>query len=203
MKFKSLLPLVCIFFFQVYAKAQAKVLGECSLQFEVSQQKNNEWVPLGQKKVWVKGSQCKTSLITPLLTQTLIFDTQESIAYVIKLMGEGKFLQDITYPPTGLPTLVSMKEIPSDSAVVILGYTCKKMQLIWSDGMVYELLYTPEVITSVSAFELAFKEVPGLVLSYSILNKEGIYFKYTANQIDLSPITLNQFLINKIDYQIL
>jgi hypothetical protein len=77
------------------------------------------------------------------------------------------------------------------------------MQLIWSDGMVYELLYTPEVITSVSAFELAFKEVPGLVLSYSILNKEGIYFKYTANQIDLSPITLNQFLINKIDYQIL
>jgi len=179
------------------------VLGECSLQFEVSQQKNNEWVPLGQKKVWVKGSQCKTSLITPLLKQTLIFDTQESIAYVIKLMGEGKFLQEITYPPTGLPTLVSMKEMPSDSAVVILGYSCKKMQLIWSDGMVYELLYTPEVIPSVSTFELAFKEVPGLVLSYSILNKEGIYFKYTANQIDLSPITLNQFLINKIDYQIL
>jgi hypothetical protein len=203
MMLKSLLPLFCILFFQVNANAQTKVLGECTLQFEVSQQKNNVWVPLGQKKVWVKGSQCKTSLITPLLTQTLVFNTQESIAYVIKIMGEGKFLQEIPYPPAGLPTLISMKEIPVDTTVVILGYTCKKMQLIWSDGVVYEILYTSEVMPAVNTFELAFKEVPGLVLSYSILNKEGVYFKYTANQIDLNPITLNQFLINKIDYQIL
>ncbi|NCW12114.1 MAG: hypothetical protein EBV82_02935 [Chitinophagia bacterium] len=203
MNFKYLLPLVCIFFFQVNVKAQAKVLGECSLQFEVSQQKNNEWVPFGQKKVWVKGSQCKTSLITPLLTQTLIFNTQESQAIVLKLMGDGKFLQEIPYPPTGLPTLVSMKEMPTDSALFILGYPCKKMQLTWSDGVLYEILYTSEVIPSVNTFELAFKEVPGLVLSYTIINKDGLFIKYTASQIDLSPITLNQFMINKLEYQIL
>jgi hypothetical protein len=45
--------------------------------------------------------------------------------------------------------------------------------------------------------------VQGLVLSYSIVNKNNPVIKYIATLLDLSPITLNQFQINKSEFQIL
>jgi len=72
-----------------------------------------------------------------------------------------------------------------------------------SDGVVYEVYYTPDLIPSVTTFEFAFKEVQGLVLGYSIVNKNDPIIKYRANLLDLSPITLNQFQINRPEFQIL
>jgi hypothetical protein len=50
---------------------------------------------------------------------------------------------------------------------------------------------------------MAFKDIPGLVLSYSITTSKGASIRYTATQVDLSPITLNQFEFNRNDYQII
>lgn len=189
-------------FLSTNAHSQAKVLGECTVQFNIQQQQKNEWVDIGVKKVWIKGNQCKTVLTTPQLLQTLIFNLQEDKAIVTKEMGNNKYLQEITYPPTTFATLISMKEITTDTAN-ILGYHCKKVKLEWSDGIVYEVYYTPELIPSVTTFEMAFKEVQGLVLGYSIMKKDDAMIKYTASFLDLSPITLNQFQINKANFQIL
>lgn len=202
MNFKNIPLIVCVFFISAYAHAQAKVLGECTIQFNIQQQQKNEWVAIGAKKVWIKGNQCKTVLTTPQLIQTLIFNLQEDKAIVTKEMGNNKYLQEITYPPTSLATLISMKEITTDTTNV-LGYHCKKVKLEWSDGVVYEVYYTPELIPSVTTFEIAFKEIQGLVLGYSIINKNDPMIKYTATLLDLSPITLNQFQINKSNFQIL
>lgn len=202
MNIKHIPLIVCVFFISAYTHAQAKVLGECKIQFSIQQQQENEWVDIGSKKVWIKGNQCKTILTTPQLVQTLIFNLQEEKAIVTKEMGNNKYLQEIAYPPTTLATLISMKEVTADTAI-LLGYHCKKVKLEWSDGVIYEVYYTPELIPSVTTFETAFKEVQGLVLGYSIINKSDPVIKYNATLLDLSPITLNQFLINKADFQIL
>ena len=202
MNFKHILLIVCVLFISAYAHAQAKVLGECTIQFNIQQQQKNEWVDIGSKKVWIKGSQCKTTLATPQLVQTLIFNLQAGKAIVTKEVGNNKYLQEIIYPPTTLATLISMKENPADT-ITVLGYPCKKVKLELSDGVVYEVYYTPEFIPSVTTFEFAFKEVQGLVLGYSIINKNDPVIKYTAGMLDFSPITLNQFQINKSEFQIL
>lgn len=178
-------------------------MGECTIQFKIQQQQKNEWVDIGTKKVWIKGNQCKTMLATPLLIQTLIFNIQEEKAIVTKELGNNKFLQEINYPPSALPSLISMKEMVTDTTMIILGYRCKTAKLEWSDGVVYEVFYTPTIIPSVTTFEFAFKEVPGLVLGYRILNKDNPSVQYFATQLEFSPITLNQFLINRMDFQIL
>ncbi|MGI9137638.1 MAG: hypothetical protein ACR2IM_01225 [Sediminibacterium sp.] len=202
MMFKFIPLIACVFFINAYAKAQAKVLGECTIQFNIQQQKNNEWVDIGSKKVWIKGNQCKTGLTTPQLVQTLIFNTQEDKAIVTKEMGNNKYLQEIAYPPKSIATLISMKEILADTTV-ILGYHCNKVRQEWSDGVIYEVYYTPEIIPSVTTYEIAFKEVQGLVLGYRIINKSDAIINFNATKLDLSPITLNQFQINRLDYQIL
>jgi len=185
------------------AYAQLKVVGECSLQFEIIEQQSGNWVSIGTKHVLVKGNQCKTVFTSPQLVQTLIFNTQSENAIILKDIGQIHFLQEIIYPPSGTPTMLSMKESLADSTTTILGYACKKVQLTWSDQTVYEIFYTNEIIASVNTFELAFKDVPGLVLAYTILPSKGNAIQYQATKIDLSPISLNQFNVNRALYQII
>jgi hypothetical protein len=182
-------------------KAQTKNIGECALQYSIVQLDTKDTV--GVKWVYVKGDQCKTTIQTAQLVQTLYFNVQSATAMITKDIGESHFMQELAYPPIGQPTLLSMKEVVSDSLVQLLGYTCKQVELKWSDGVVYQIWYTPEIITTVSSFELAFKEVGGLVLCYNIIPMIGNTIQYKANSIDFSPIPLNQFNINKDQYQII
>ena len=203
MKRRINILIVCISLSFINANAQAKVVGECAIQFSIFQTKLQDTVFIGSKSVLVKGNQCKTVLTSPHFTQGLHFNIQESKAIITKEIGAAKFLQEINYPPANMPTLLSMKEIAADSAIVILGYTCKRMELRWSDGAKYDLYYTNEIIPTVNTFEYAFKEVPGLVLAYTIISEQGVAIQYLATQLDLSPLSLSQFNINTNLYQVL
>ena len=86
---------MCVLYVSTFAHAQAKVLGECTIQFNIQQQQKNEWVEIGSKKVWIKGNQCKTTLTTPQLVQTLISNIQQDKAVVTKEVGNNKYLQEI------------------------------------------------------------------------------------------------------------
>jgi hypothetical protein len=202
MKYK-ITPIIVYLLVAFSASAQTKVVGECSIQFDIEQLQNQDWQKLGQKIIQVKGNQCKTTLITPKLVQSIVFSSQEDSAYLLKEIGDNKFLQRIPFPPKSLPTLVNMKKRISDSVINIAGYTCNELQLTFSDESVYDIVYTPMIIPTIPYFEMAFKDIPGLVLSYSITTKKGVSIRYKATQVDLSPITLNQFEINKNEYQIL
>ncbi len=182
-------------------KAQTKNIGECALQYSIVKLDTKDTV--GVKWVYVKGDQCKTTIHTAQLIQTLYFNAQSITAFITKDIGESHFIQEVVYPPIGQPSLVSMKEIISDSLVQLLGFNCKQIELKWSDGVVYQIWYTPEIITTISSFELAFKEVGGLVLCYNVISESGNTVQYKATSIDFSPIALSQFNINKDQYQII
>ena len=50
-------------------------------------------------------------------------------------------------------------------------------------------------------FELGFKNIPGLVLSYTIKSAKGMSVTYQATKLDLSPLSLSLFTINSELYQ--
>jgi len=191
--------LACLFYLLNTAQAQTKIVGECSIEFLIK--KINSTDTIGNKLVYIKGNQCKTILRTPQLSQTLYFNIQQSIASITKDIGSSHFLQVVNYPPINLPNLISMKELISDSVLTILGYNCKNVALKWSDGIIYQIWYTTEIAATVNTYELAFKEVPGLVLAYTIIPIVGSPIQYLATKIDLSPIALSQFNFNKELYQ--
>lgn len=182
-------------------QAQTKIVGECSLEFVILKKNTNDTI--GYKVVLVKGDQCKTVLLTPQLSQALYFNIQQTTARITKDIGTSHFLQLINYPPQNQPNLISMKEVATDSLVEILGYKCKNVEMKWSDGITYQIWYTPEINATVNTYELAFKDVPGLVLAYNIIPIEGNAIQYQAIKIDLSPIATSQFYINQDLYQII
>jgi hypothetical protein len=202
MKYK-ITPIIVYLLIAFASNAQTKVVGECSVQFVIEQLQNQSWQPLGQKIVQVKGNQCKTTLVTPKLQQSIIFSSQEDSAIVLKEIGESKFFQKIVFPQKNLPVLVTMKKMNTDSVYNIAGYSCNALQLVFSDETVYDVLYTTAITPTIPYFEMAFKDIPGLVLYYSITTKKGVSVRYNASNVDLSPITLNQFEFNKNEYQII
>ena len=182
--------------------AQTKLVGECALQFQITEQKANGLaVPIGIKEVWVKGNQCKTTLTTAQLVQTFLFNTQSDKATITKEIGQSHFLQTIKFPPLSKNSILAQEEISTDSTMNILGYRCKAMQLKWSDGSVYDILYTDSLNLTVNQFEQGFKNIPGLVLSYTVISSKGMRIKYQATQLDLSPLSLSLFTINSELYQ--
>jgi len=177
-------------------------VGECALQFQITEQKANGLVvPIGIKEVWVKGNQCKTTLTTTQLVQTFLFNTQSDKAIITKDIGQSHFLQTVNYPPISKISIVAQEEIATDSSIKILGYRCKALQLKWSDGSTYDILYTDSLNLTVNQFELGFKNIPGLVLSYTIKSAKGMSVTYQATKLDLSPLSLSLFTINSELYQ--
>jgi hypothetical protein len=189
---------LCCVVFQ--SQAQTKVVGECAISYDIHQIKSNGDTSLvGQKQIFIKGNSCKTILKTPAFTQTLIFNTQQDTAIILKEMGLNKFLQYILYASMQPVNLVASKKNGSTSTV--LDYPCENIILSWADGNAMEVTYTTLIVPTVTVYEQAFKEIPGLVMRYQLTTKEGNKILYIASKVDLSPITLNVFEVNKSKFQ--
>ena len=181
-------------------QAQTKILGECAITYDIHQiSKTGDTILLGQKQIFIKGNSCKTILKTPQLTQTLIFNTQQDTAIILKEIGLNKILQYILYTSINPVNLVSAKK--NSFISTILNYPCASITLTWADGNTMEVVYTTDILPTVTVYEQAFKEIPGLVLNYQLTTKEGNRILYSATKVDLSPITLNVFEVNKNNYQ--
>jgi len=181
-------------------QAQTKVVGECAITYDIHQiSMKGDTSLVGQKQIFIKGNSCKTILKTPAFTQTLIFNTQQDTAIILKEIGMNKFLQYILYASMQPVNLVASKKNAKTST--LLDYPCETITLSWADGNSMEVTYTNLFIPTVTVYEQAFKEIPGLVMRYQLTSKEGNKILYNANKIDLSPITLNVFEVNKSNYQ--
>lgn len=197
-------PLIVCFFSCVVLQlhAQTKVVGECTMVYAIQQISNQgDTSLLGQKQIFIKGNSCKTILKTPELTQTFIFNTQQDTAIILKEIGLNKFIQYIQYGSIRPVNLVASKK--NGLMPTILDYPCESITLSWADGTSMEVVYTTAIQPTVTVYEQAFKEIPGLVLSYQLITKDGTKIKYSATKIDLSPITLNVFEVRKENYQML
>ena len=181
-------------------QAQTKVVGECAITYDIHQiSMKGDTSLVGQKQIFIKGNSCKTILKTPAFTQTLIFNTQQDTAIILKEIGMNKFLQYILYASMQPVNLVASKKNANTST--LLDYPCETITLSWVDGNSMEVTYTNLIIPTVTVYEQAFKEIPGLVMRYQLTSKEGNKILYNANKIDLSPITLKVFEVNKSNYQ--
>jgi hypothetical protein len=195
-------PFIVCFFscVVIQLQAQTKVVGECAITYDIHQiSKTGDTSLLGQKQIFIKGNSCKTILKTPQLTQTLIFNTQQDTAIILKEIGLNKMLQYILYSSINPVNLVAAKKNGLINS--ILNYPCASITLTWADGNTMDVVYTTDILPTVTVYEQAFKEIPGLVLNYQLTTKEGNRILYTATKVDLSPITLNVFEVNKNNYQ--
>jgi len=191
--------------------AQQRVVAECTVSYKIGYEESpvskevQSSVQSSQKTVYIKGNDSRVDLISPSLTQSVIYDKANATAVLLREFGNNKFMSNldktkwISYNKAFEGLTV---ELVNESKL-ILGYDCKKAILKTKDGSVYTVFYATGIIPSVREFEYQFKDIPGFVLEYSIKAQDESLVNFKAVKISLSPVKASLFDIPTSGYRLL
>jgi GLPGLI family protein len=170
------------------------VVAECTVNYAISvnneSQVDKDAVALlkqSSKVIYIKGNNSRSDLISPSFSQSLIFNTKISSLDWIK--QNDKFSD----------MLIQF----SDERKTILGYECKRADLLLKDGSTFSVFYASNIIPSVREFEYQFKDIPGFVLEYEAKDGYTQKITYTATKISLNPVSAAKFDIPTQGYRLL
>jgi GLPGLI family protein len=94
-------------------------------------------------------------------------------------------------------------QITGDSTT-ILDYSCKKAVLKLKDGALVIVYFTAAIIPSVREYEYMFKDIPGFVLGYEMIDAAGIKTAFRATQINFyNPVSASKFDLPTKGYRII
>lgn len=189
-----------------------RIVAECTVEYKVQPDSgwtdnamdNNSLLFNGNKRVFIKGNDLRTDMESPGFLQSMIYDKSNQQAVILRVIGTNKFITRLE----GNDWQQELKKYDSiqvtylNSFRTIIGYDCKSLSLKLKDGSEYLIYYTTTISPSVREFELAFKEVPGFILQYSV-KQDNRRVTYTASRISFSPVPASRFDIPSSGYRIL
>ena len=208
---KKYLILSALVFFFIPVIAQQRVVAECTAVYNITLDDNNvdtetlATMKATTKTVYIKGVNSRTDLISPSFSQSVIYNKNTAAATILRNIGANKFMTklDPTKWVAEHVRYANMKLVKSNETKTILGYECKKIVLELSDSTTLSVFYATNISPSVKEFEYQFKDVPGFVLEYESAEGVGRKIKYTAAQINFSPVPASKFDIPVSGYRIL
>ncbi len=196
---------------------QQRIVAECTVVYKVETQdlqtsgmyglsKENKVQSKAIKTVYIKSNNARIDLVSPSFSQSTIYNKTTATATVLRTFGGDKYSTTLTaqqWKKLNAP-LDSTRVEASPDSVSILDYNCKKVVLHLKDNTSVIVYYTPSIIASVKDYEYLFKDIPGFVLGYEMLDAAGIKTVFRAIQINLyNPVAASTFDIPSEGYRII
>lgn len=208
---KKLTGLVVLLMIGLHVMAQQRVVAECTITYAINiddtQASNDDIATLkaSSKTVFIKGVNSRTDLVSPTFMQSMIYQKNTGTAVILREFGANKFMTkfDEAKWKEEHKKFEGMRIETSSETKTIIGYECKKVNLVLSDGSTFSVYYTPAIAPSVKEFEYQFKDIPGLVLESETIIAGGSKIRYTAKQINFNPVPPSRFDIPTSGYRIL
>lgn len=182
-----------------------------SYSIETKSEKNpgvDETYNGGLKTLFVSDSKIRVRLVSLMRMQSLFVLPQlknsSRIATVVRESGKDKYKFDLNARQW------AMYNKKYDSAVCkllndsidVLGYACRKAEIMLKDGRVLTVFYTNQISNAVfSSADAALSSVPGIVLKYSYQHQKGT-ITYTATHVTDAPIDKSVFKIPITGYKV-
>jgi GLPGLI family protein len=194
----------------LHSQAQQRIVAECTVNYAITTDSSSEKdmqqsLKSSVKNVYIKGNNCRTDLISPAFTQSVIFDKTNNTAVILREFGNNKFMTklDAAQWINENKKYQNLSFSVSSEKKTILGYDCKKASIILKDGTNYTIYFATAIVPSVKEFEYEFKDVPGFVMEYQIQDTNGKKVTYLATEISLSPVQTSHFKIPAAGYRML
>lgn len=191
--------------------AQQRVVAECTIVYGISVDDNEAdkdaiaSLKASSKTVYIKGVNSRTDLVSPNFTQSVIYQKNTGSAVILREFGANKFMTKLDHDRwvEENKKYADLRLEKIEESKTILGYECKRANLIMPNGSIFTVYYAATIAPSVKEFEYQFKDVPGLVLEYETVEMEGKKIRYTAKQINFNPVTPSRFDIPTSGYRLL
>ncbi|MBY0480927.1 MAG: hypothetical protein K2Q21_06215 [Chitinophagaceae bacterium] len=194
------------------AFAQQRVVAECTVTYQISltetktDKEVQNAIQQSFRTVYIKGNDSRVDLVSPSLTQSVIYDKSNGSAVVLKEFGNNKFMIRLNQSAWKLANkkYEGMNiQLVNNETKTILGYECKKALITLKDSSVFNVYYATAITPSVKEFEYQFKDIPGFVLEFQAKDQSGSVATYRAVKISLSPVQASKYDIPTSGYRVL
>ena len=190
------------------ANAQQRIVAECTVVYKVESQDASD-ASMRQKAiktVYIKSNNARIDLVAPAYAQSTIYNKSTGMATVLRSFGEDKYMTSLNakqWRKLNMPLDSMQIQLTTDS-ISVLDYSCKKALLQLKNGTTVTVYYTTAIIPSVRDYEYMFKDIPGFVLGYEMVDDLGLKTIFRATQINLyNPVAASKFDIPTKGYRIL
>lgn len=208
---KKLIGVFVLLITLITVSAQQRVVAECTITYGINiddtQASNDAIASLksSSKIVYIKGVNSRTDLTSPTFMQSMIYQKNSGTAVILREFGANKFMTKLDPEKWKEENkkFDGMRIEATTETKTIIGYECKKVNLVMANGSTFSVYYTPAIAPSVKEFEYQFKDIPGLVLESESIDADGNKIRYTAKQINFNPVPPSKFDIPTSGYRIL
>lgn len=189
------------------AKAQKKV-SELSIVYDITVESAGDKPEMAQMfngattTVYIKDNSHRTEAVTALGQSTTIFNGKNGSAVVLKEYGNQKLLIRMT--PADWKSSNSkfdgIKYNVTAETKTIAGFLCYKATGTMTDGTVFSVYYTKDIVPENKDYNAQFSGLDGLVLEYQFtIGKMTVV--NTASQVRQSPIPPAKFEVPQSGYR--
>ena len=190
------------------ATAQQRIVAECTVVYKVESHdaSDGSMRQKATKTVYIKSNNARIDLVAPAFAQSTIYNKSTGMATVLRSFGEDKYMTSLNakqWRKLNMPLDSMQIQLTTDS-ISVLDYSCKKALLQLKNGTTVTVYYTTAIIPSVRDYEYMFKDIPGFVLGYEMVDDLGVKTIFRATQINLyNPVAASKFDIPTKGYRIL
>jgi GLPGLI family protein len=190
------------------ATAQQRIVAECTVVYKVESHdaSDGSMRQKATKTVYIKSNNARIDLVAPAYAQSTIYNKSTGMATVLRSFGEDKYMTPLNtkqWRSLNAPLDSIQIQITGDSTT-ILDYSCKKAVLKLKDGALVIVYFTAAIIPSVREYEYMFKDIPGFVLGYEMIDAAGIKTTFRATQINFyNPVSASKFDLPTKGYRII
>jgi GLPGLI family protein len=190
------------------ATAQQRIVAECTVVYKVESHdaSDGSMRQKATKTVYIKSNNARIDLVAPAYAQSTIYNKSTGMATVLRSFGEDKYMTSLNakqWRKLNMPLDSMQIQLTTDS-ISVLDYSCKKVLLQLKNGTTVTVYYTTAIIPSVRDYEYMFKDIPGFVLGYEMVDDLGVKTIFRATQINLyNPVAASKFDIPTKGYRIL
>jgi GLPGLI family protein len=190
------------------ASAQQRIVAECTVVYKVESHdaSDGSMRQKATKTVYIKSNNARIDLVAAAYAQSTIYNKSTGMATVLRSFGEDKYMTSLNakqWRKLNMPLDSMQIQLTTDS-ISVLDYSCKKALLQLKNGTTVTVYYTTAIIPSVRDYEYMFKDIPGFVLGYEMVDDLGVKTIFRATQINLyNPVAASKFDIPTKGYRIL
>jgi GLPGLI family protein len=192
----------------VYAQDNKKAYNEGTVTYNIvvktgnTEAKAADLLDGATQKMFFKGTQTRTELVSILGNTVTLHDTRSGNAVVMNEYGDQKIMIRMNkdnYEDRNKKFAGIQFEITNETKK-ILGYDCKLAVAKLKDGSSFKVYFAPDLVFQNKDYGMQFQNLPGFPLEYeSELGK--IKVTYVADKISFDPVAAVVFDVPKSGYR--
>jgi GLPGLI family protein len=196
-----------LFSFQLYAQ---KKLTEATISYDIVINTNNatpqaaDLLDGATSVIYLKGNSSRSEMISSLGTQATIVDGKTGKATILKDYGDQKYMITMTQAnwKASNKKYEGVIFTYENEFKTIAGYNCQKAVGKLTDGTVFTVYYTKDLIPVNKDFQYLNKDLPGLAMQYEAgLGKLKV--TYTVSSINFNLVPAAKFDLPKSGYRVM